>query len=301
MSDSWRWPTDLRIPHRFMRRPPHYFPFPGHLEEWVAEEEERYKATVAGRWDMVKYYGPRVEDMQSFPRQWKEKPYTLWDFFIPAWRCPHSTQRVGRMADGGKWVCGMELIEAAPKCVIYSFGIETDSSFEAELLRRAPGCEVWGYDFSVDSWGPEITGDADLAPRAHFHKWGLGGRDEPGHSPPMYTLRTLMAMNGHSFIDLFKIDIEGSEFDALKSLLRSLEDAGEDAVPFGQMQIEIHAWAPYDVFGYFIDWWESLERFGLRPFWFEPNLVYANAMDARPELVEYAFINVKGKHDLLTD
>ncbi len=30
-------------------------------------------------------------------------------------------------------------------------GINGESSFEASLLERAPGCEVWGYDFSVNS------------------------------------------------------------------------------------------------------------------------------------------------------
>ncbi|KAH9169063.1 hypothetical protein EDB89DRAFT_1988112 [Lactarius sanguifluus] len=32
-------------------------------------------------------------------------------------------------------------------CVIYSFGINDKSSFEAALLERAPGCEVWRHDF----------------------------------------------------------------------------------------------------------------------------------------------------------
>ncbi|VDC02752.1 unnamed protein product [Peniophora sp. CBMAI 1063] len=298
LSEPWHWPTDARIPHRF-NRPPPYFPPPGHLAEWVAEEEERYKVAVADRWDLVRQYGPGVDDLQTFP---KGKPYTLWDFFIPAWRCPHSTQRVGKLADGGKWVCGMELLEAADKCVIYSFGVSSDSSFEAEMLKRAPGCEVWGYDFSVNSWGPQITLNDDLSPRAHFHKWGLGGLDtlEP-NKPPMYTLRTLMAMNKHTFIDVLKIDIEGSEFDALMSFIASLELNGEDAVPFGQMQIEVHVWKPRDGFRYFMEWWELLERFGLRPFWFEPNLVYVNSLHARPDAVEYAFINVKGNHALVAD
>ena len=30
-------------------------------------------------------------------------------------------------------------------------GINGESSFEAALLERAPGCEVWGYDFTVTS------------------------------------------------------------------------------------------------------------------------------------------------------
>lgn len=36
------------------------------------------------------------------------------------------------MGDGGKWVCGMSLYESIPgekPCVIYSFGVQTESSF----------------------------------------------------------------------------------------------------------------------------------------------------------------------------
>ena len=103
------------------------------------------------------------------------------DFFIPGFQCPHRTARIGTMGDGGKWVCGLERIQNKKQCVIYSFGkmhlfiaisalrnwlssflirgfslirasgINGESSFEAELLEKAPGCQVWGYDFSVSS------------------------------------------------------------------------------------------------------------------------------------------------------
>ena len=33
--------------------------------------------------------------------------------------------------------------------IIVAAGINRESSFEAAMLERAPGCEVWGYDFSV--------------------------------------------------------------------------------------------------------------------------------------------------------
>lgn len=42
--------------------------------------------------------------------------------------------------------------------------------------------------------------------RAHFHAWGLDGRDNHEGKPPMYTLETLMKMNGHTFIDILKIE-----------------------------------------------------------------------------------------------
>ena len=94
------------------------------------------------------------------------------DFFIPAFQCPHRVERIGTLGDGGKWVCGADRIAKQDKCVIYSFGlpplclfpvasipllalcnlagVNNESSFEADLLRRAPGCEAWGYDYSVD-------------------------------------------------------------------------------------------------------------------------------------------------------
>jgi hypothetical protein len=41
-------------------------------------------------------------------------------------------ERIGRLGDGGKWVCGMSLYEEIPAekpCVTYSFGVQTESSF----------------------------------------------------------------------------------------------------------------------------------------------------------------------------
>jgi hypothetical protein len=32
-------------------------------------------------------------------------------------------------------------------------GVNDESSFEADLMKAAPGCQVYGYDFSVASVG----------------------------------------------------------------------------------------------------------------------------------------------------
>lgn len=79
---------------------------------------------------------------------------------------------IGALGNGGKWVCGMERIEKKADCVIYSVGacdylypgptheiyiasalagLNGESSFESSVLERAPGCQVYGYDFSVAS------------------------------------------------------------------------------------------------------------------------------------------------------
>jgi hypothetical protein len=46
----------------------------------------------------------------------------LGDFFLPAFQCPHRVERIGRLGDGGKYVCGIERIIRKPECVVYSIG-----------------------------------------------------------------------------------------------------------------------------------------------------------------------------------
>jgi len=264
------------------------------LSAWVLDEEGRYDVVLQDRQQLINRW---TTSFDSFTNAW----INLWDFFIPSFQCPHRLERVGVMGDGGKWVCGLDRIAKQDKCVIYSFGINDDSSFESALLKRAPGCEVWGYDFSVEHWGPQITNDPELRDRAHFHPWALGGSDDHGeHTHPKYwTLQSLMSLNGHAFIDILKIDTEGAEFDALTSFVNA---HAHGLLPIGQLQLEIHAHAEHGRSAYFIKWWESLEAAGLRPFSFEPNLLHVTGREcAKPEVVEYSFINIRGNHALVSD
>jgi hypothetical protein len=92
---------------------------------------------------------------------------------------------------------------------------------------------------------------------------------------------------GHGFIDILKIDIEGSEFDLLNALLDAHFTNTDNApLPFGQLQVEIHLWNNNLNFRQFLRFWERLESAGLRPFWAEPNLVWVNALGGKPGLSE---------------
>ena len=77
-------------------------------------------------------------------------------------------------------------------------GINYKSSFEAEILKNTKHCQIWVYDFSVKSFGPEIP--SNLQARTHFNAYALGGEDNhgPEDDPFMYTPETLMKMNGTS-------------------------------------------------------------------------------------------------------
>jgi len=122
------------------------------------------------------------------------------------------------MGDGGKWICGLEHIQKKKKCVIYSFGkmhpsrcgpgfrrfltfltfrapgINGESSFEAELLEKAPGCQVWGYDFSVSGVSfPSQSPNPTTVLTLYSGDLSLGLTlteliSSPGHSAPSITM-----------------------------------------------------------------------------------------------------------------
>ncbi|KAH8990560.1 hypothetical protein EDB92DRAFT_1946508 [Lactarius akahatsu] len=191
-------------------------------------------------------------------------------------------------------------------------GINCESSFESTLLKRGPGCEVWGYDYRVNSvrtlsslplpyllnwicgqWGPEITGDPEVRDRAHFKPFALGGTNnhEDHDNPKCWTLDSLMDLNCAS-------TSRGGEFDGLTTFLSAHAAAAAaegDVLPVGQLQLEIYAREGRENLEYLARWWASLEAAGLRPFWTEPNLVYINLVrGVRPELAEVCRLKVRG-------
>jgi hypothetical protein len=292
----------------------------------MARSENAWKSSVNLRHKMVIDH-PDHPRIPFFPAQrlddFSRYPYTLWDFFPATYTCPHDIQRVGRLGDGGKWVCGMSLYEARPapaqlpssaeiakmsatdavkaqhgQTIIYSFGVNDESTFEAEMLERIPSAQIFAYDFSVDKFGPQLS--SAYASRAHFSKVGIGAKNEPQKSPPFYSLSGLMAQNNHSYIDILKIDIEGAEYEALDAFMNDCEVAG--VLPIGQVMIELHLVDDEHVnFERFQKWWERLETFGMRPAWLEINLlaVTLGAGKTDPRCVEYVWINANDEKSLL--
>jgi hypothetical protein len=233
-------------------------------------------------------------------------PYNAWDYARPSFFCPHDLERVGTLGDGGKVVCGMSRYEresagpssednSAPQLIIYSFGVSTDSSFEAAMLART-NCEIWGYDFSVPSFAKDIP--SHQLSRTHFNRYAISDKTDETRDPKFFTVQDLMAANGHEYIDIVKMDIEGAEFGALSSLVRSLEkmeiEADGDEIhplPFGQLLIELHFGAdgpdhttPKDLKTW-MDWWAKLERHGLRPVNNEDNWI-GDVVYGRPRFME---------------
>ena len=96
-------------------------------------------------------------------------------------------------------------------------GINHESSFEAEILQRTSGCQIWGYDYTLKGFGRQVShASFSQKHRTHFQRYVQLGPEDKHSShddPKLYTLETIMRQNGHSYIDILKIDLEGFEFD----------------------------------------------------------------------------------------
>lgn len=139
----------------------------------------------------------------------------------------------------------------------------------------------------------------------HFSKVFIGNKDRVDADGSVWkTLPTIMKENGHHWIDVLKVDIEGYEYETMGALMDSYEGS---TLPFSQLQIELHLLAgPYmtnDVKGFnkFKRWFERLEGMHLRPFWNEHNVIPMVGFDPSVGFacIEYSFLNIAGNHRLL--
>ncbi|KAG0331596.1 hypothetical protein BG000_010752 [Podila horticola] len=129
----------------------------------------------------------------------------------------------------------MNLYEEQPraKCILKSFGISYETHFEKLMLKRTD-CEIVAYDASV-------TGMKDR--------------------------KVLSWENSHDWIAILKVDIEGSEYSTFAAIM----DDFPEALPFGQLQIELHTNETLVLFGEFLDFLERPEARGVYP-WRKPLL-----------------------------
>ena len=106
------------------------------------------------------------------------------------------------------WLCCHFYIDSGDDCVVYSFGVANESTFEVEMVHRT-NCQIYAYDFSVD--GMQLPPDLpqELRDRIHFHKLGIQGKSRTGDDR-FRTLKDIMAENGHTWIDFMKVGIKAS-------------------------------------------------------------------------------------------
>lgn len=121
--------------------------------------------------------------------------------------------------DGGWNLCLDTLHTRATPCLVYSFGIGNDSSFDFAIASF--GCEVMMFD-------PTIPGENDqiVAKNIRFWSVGLGTSDADNRNSQGWKVSTLDSIArtlGHadSHISVLKMDIEGGEWNILPILFQS--------------------------------------------------------------------------------
>lgn len=139
--------------------------------------------------------------------------------------------------------------------VVYSFGVGTDVSFDAGLIKMY-NLKVYAFDPTPKSVG-WIKKNNSLPEGFNFYPWGISNEDKmEKFYPPandaydsfsidniqntnknfvecqVYRLDTIKKMLDHPKVDLLKMDIEGKEYDVLNDILDSGDLCPQIAVEF---------------------------------------------------------------------
>lgn len=141
-------------------------------------------------------------------------------------------RRMGNAGDGGKWICDPDNGKTK-RMLIYSLGSNNDYSFETAMHDFYENVEIHTFDAGVAKNKPDFV---------RYHPYWISGSDL---SPNKRSLSSLITELGHAdrTIDVLKIDIEGSEHEALMPAIRSGVFSRVN-----QLQLEVHlAW---NAFGY---------------------------------------------------
>jgi len=135
--------------------------------------------------------------------------------------------------DGHKAVCLDQLI--APvynSCLVYSFGINNQWTFDEAMAQF--GCRVHSFDPSMG------VSDYNRSQHIQFYNLGLSGKNgvHPNTKWNLKTASSIYEMLEHhpTLVDVLKMDVEFSEWDAIPQMLRS----GFLADKVKQLAVEIH-------------------------------------------------------------
>jgi len=216
--------------------------------------------------------------------QQRTSPTGMMSFYQENWEPDFSCtyeRRVGNPGDGGKWICDPHKLKYAKDCLIYSFGSENKFDFEV-YARREMGehCEIHTFDHTI---GQNPSQKPDFV---NFHPWGIGtGSRTRLLNSPLKSLSEIVTALGHwdRQIHVFKIDVEGAEFDALPPML---DDGTFAKLNIQQIQIEVHRSSPQKVHRLM----RSFRNAGYAIFHKEPNIQFP--MSGQDVCVEYAFIKL---------
>ena len=173
-----------------------------------------------------------------------------WSFFqgtAEAWQCPDLQQYGHKGHD--KWVCGFSAVAERP-CIVHSFGSFGMTQFEEAVSAKHPGCVIHTFDPTLNRFMLLLgdffhLGKLQYPAAVNYHYIGIG--DNPGwfdgntgsHSISFQidSLSNIMEHLGHPYVDVLKMDVEGSEWSTVDALMR---DRAGVLSRVGHILIEVH-------------------------------------------------------------
>ena len=178
-----------------------------------------------------------------------------------------------QVRDGQKYVC-MDpefTVHTADRCLVYSFGIATDWSFDWAMEWF--GCSVFSFDPSIDLPKGFVNGSIS------FFKYGVGAWDHVNKEGwQIRTLDTFVRYLGHQerTIHYLKMDVEFDEFEVLRQQVM-LRDESPLVKNVEQLGIELHLTSFVPVWKHMTFYREMYKTFlamqdmGYYPFYYEQN------------------------------
>lgn len=155
----------------------------------------------------------------------RDSPYTFFqNNYEPTFSCRYE-QRLGNNGDGGKWICDVFQLLKRSNCLVYSFGSNGEFSFENETKRVLPNCEIHTFDRKL----------FNCTTFCQFHRVRIGNGTHSGTK----SLHMIMKDLNHEqrYLDILKIDVEGSEFEFFDDLFRRKDFISQN---IRQILVEVH-------------------------------------------------------------
>ncbi|XP_076101103.1 putative methyltransferase-like protein 24 [Mytilus galloprovincialis] len=124
--------------------------------------------------------------------------------------------RIGHMTDGGWNVCHDKQYRPSFPCLVYSFGISNDFSFD-DYMAKTYGCEVHSFDPSIN------LPDMRRGDRLWFHNLGLSSVTGKLGKWKVSTLQDIFEDLNHTSrnVNVLKMDIENSEWASLPNIIQT--------------------------------------------------------------------------------
>ncbi|GFN90320.1 methyltransferase-like protein 24 [Plakobranchus ocellatus] len=139
--------------------------------------------------------------------------------------------RIGRITDGGWNICADPGFVPKEPCLVYSFGVGDDFSFEDSIIRNY-GCHVYSFDPDMNMLSQQRS------EKSVFYRQGVADSDRTlTNGWVMSKFETLRGTLKHTKrnISIVKMDIEEWEWEVLPDLL-----ASDHLATVGQLLLELH-------------------------------------------------------------